>query len=437
MTTKKLYIKVFGCQMNEYDADRIVDLLSDSHHMVKTDHPEEADLALLITCSIREKAAEKLFSDLGRLNEIKKEHPQLVIGVGGCVSSHEGKNIFKRAPYADIVFGPQTLHRLPEMYRHILEGKRHEIDISFPEIEKFDKLPTPKVSSASAYISIMEGCNNYCTYCIVPYTRGKEISRPMEDILDEAKQLIQQGVKEITVLGQNVNNYRYDGRHLADVIEALAKLDEIERIRFMTSHPAYFRDQLVETYRNTPKLVNHLHLPVQSGSNRILKMMRRRYTAEKFKEIIAKVREARPNIKISTDIIVGFPGETEEEFNATLQLAKEIGFDISYSFIYSPRPGTPAAQFVDDVTLDEKKDRLNRLQALLKQSADSVSQSMLNTTERILVTGRSRKNPNELTGRTENFRIVNFSGDPSLINHFVTVKITEIRTNSLRGELIA
>lgn len=439
--SKKLFIQTYGCQMNEYDSDKMADVLRESHGMVVTTEPEEADVILMNTCSIREKAQEKVFSQLGRFLPLKKKNPQLVIGVGGCVASQEGEAITKRAPYVDIVFGPQTLHRLPELYDKAITHKKSIVDISFPEIEKFDHLPQPRAEGPIAFLSIMEGCSKYCSYCVVPYTRGEEISRPFDDVLAEVAALEQQGVKEINLLGQNVNDYRgnmHEGgtADLALLIRYIAALDGIERIRFTTSHPIAFSDSLIEAYRDVPKLANHLHLPVQSGSDRILSLMKRGYTALEYKSRIRKLREVRPDIRLSSDFIVGFPGETDKDFEATMNLIHDIGFDISFSFIYSARPGTPAASLPDGITLDEKKQRLQILQDRIKQQAQAISQSMLNTTQRILVIQPAKKDPTELSGRTECNRIVNFKGDKALIGEFTEVKITGVKPNSLRGELI-
>ena len=438
---KKLLIKTFGCQMNEYDSDKMRDVMFHSHAMTVTEEPESADLVLFNTCSIREKAAEKLFSELGRWRLLKEKKPGLVIGVGGCVASQEGKAILKRAPYVDLVFGPQTLHRLPAMYDEVLRTGNPSVDISFPEIEKFDRLPEARADGSTAFVSIMEGCSKYCTYCVVPYTRGEEISRPLDDVIAEIVALAGQDVKEVTLLGQNVNAYRgdtYDGgvADLADLIDYTAAIDGIERIRFITSHPVEFSDRLIEAYARTPKLVNYLHLPVQSGSDRILALMKRGHTALEYKNKIKKLRKIRPDISISSDFIVGFPGETEADFTATLNLIAEVGFDQSFSFIYSKRPGTPAAGMPDDVSLETKKQRLQILQTRINQQTMHISNKMIGTIERILVEGRSRKNPEELCGRTENNRVVNFSGKPELIGCFTDVTITDALPNSLRGEML-
>jgi tRNA-2-methylthio-N6-dimethylallyladenosine synthase len=437
----KLFIETNGCQMNVYDSSRMADLLAKSHQMQVIDDPALADLILLNTCSVREKAEEKVFSLIGKWRLYKEERPHVIIGVGGCVASQEGAAIIKRAPYVDLVFGPQTLHRLPEMLDKVLEERKPQVDISFPEIEKFDNLPQPKANGPTAFVSIMEGCSKYCSFCIVPYTRGEEISRPFDDVLEEVVGLVEQGVKEITFLGQNVNDYRgtmHDGTivDLALLIDYTAAIDGIERIRFTTSHPLAFSDRLIEAYAQIPKLANHLHLPVQSGSDRILTLMKRGYTALEYKAKIRKLRKVRPDISISSDFIIGFPGETAEDFEATMNLIYDIGFDASYSFIYSRRPGTPAANLPDDVPLEVKKQRLNILQNRINLQAQAISDSMIGTTQNILVTGAAKKSKHEITGRTENNRIVNFKGELSLIGQIVCVKITESSRISLRGEII-
>lgn len=438
---KKLYLETHGCQMNEYDSSSMANLLSQSHQLTLTDDPKEADVLLLNTCSVREKAQEKMFSQLGALRRFKTERPHVIIGVGGCVASQEGDLIRQRAPYVDIIFGPQTLHRLPEMLNRVMETGKPAIDISFPEIEKFDNLPLPRAEGVKAFVSIMEGCSKYCSYCIVPYTRGEEISRPFDDVLAEVVSLAEQGVREITFLGQNVNDYAsqtHDGKpaDLALLIEYVAAMDEIGRIRFMTSHPLAFSDRLIDAYANVPKLANHLHLPVQSGSDRILALMKRNYTVAHYCERIDKLKKFRPDISISSDFIVGYPSETDEDFSATLSLAQEIGFDGSYSFIYSKRPGTPAALLADNVSMEVKKKRLGRLQHRLLQQATATSWSMLGTQQRILVEGHSRKNEAELCGRTENNRVVNFVGNPDSVGQFVDVVISEALPNSLRGRQV-
>ena len=439
--TQKLHIKTWGCQMNEYDSSKMADLLHSTHGLELTDVPEEADVLLLNTCSIREKAQEKVFHQLGRWKELKKSNPKLLIGVGGCVASQEGEHIRTRAPYVDIVFGPQTLHRLPEMINQIRGGKSSVVDISFPEIEKFDRLPEPRAEGPTAFVSIMEGCNKYCTYCVVPYTRGEEVSRPVDDILFEIAQLAEQGVREVNLLGQNVNAYRgptYDGEicTFAEVLRLVAAIDGIDRLRFTTSHPIEFTDDIIDVYRDTPELVSFLHLPVQSGSDRILTMMKRGHTAIEYKSIIRKLKVVRPNIQISSDFIVGFPGETQEDFEQTMNLIAQVNFDMSFSFIYSARPGTPAADYPDDVTEDEKKQRLYLLQQRINNQAAQFSRAMLGTEQRVLVEGPSKKDIMELTGRTENNRIVNFQGSPDMIGKFVDIKITDVFTNSLRGEVV-
>lgn len=436
----KLYIETHGCQMNEYDSSKMADVLIASHQLSKTDNPEEADVLLLNTCSIREKAQDKVFSGLGRWRELKQKKPHIIIGVGGCVASQEGEAILKRAPYVDLIFGPQTIHRLGDMLSERQAKHKAVVDISFPEIEKFDRLPEPKAEGPSAYVSIMEGCSKYCSFCVVPYTRGTEISRPLDSVLAEVITLAEQGVKEITLLGQNVNDYRgatHEGgiADLASLIEYVAAIEGIERIRFTTSHPLAFSNRLIEAYANIPKLADHLHLPVQSGSDRILAAMKRGYTALEYKSKIRKLRKVRPNISLSSDFIVGFPGETDEDFAATMQLIDEIGFDHSYSFIYSPRPGTPAAQLPDDVSLETKKARLHILQTRILQQARRISEDMIGTTQTVLATGHAVKTPEQLTGRTENNRIINFTAPASLIGQMVNIRIQEVLRNSLRGEL--
>ncbi|MBN1684097.1 MAG: tRNA (N6-isopentenyl adenosine(37)-C2)-methylthiotransferase MiaB [Gammaproteobacteria bacterium] len=430
---KKFLIKTQGCQMNEYDSKRIADLLIATQEFELTDKPESADFLILNTCSVRDKAQEKVFSELGRWRPLKNENPKIVIAVGGCVAAQEGENIIKRAPCVDIVFGPQTLHHLVDMYETVQKTALTQIDVSFPQIEKFDHLPKHQADGVTSYITIMEGCNNFCTYCIVPFTRGREISRPVESILDEAKTLAAQGVREIMLLGQNVNHYHFESHDLAQLIRLVAKIPGIDRIRFTSSHPKYFSQNLTETFRDVPELVNHLHLPVQSGSDRILAKMHRGYTALDFKNKINALRKIRPQISISSDFIVGFPGETEKDFEATMQLIEDIGFDTSYSFIYSPRPGTKAEKLTDDIPLNIKKKRLKILQATIYQHAEKISQGMLGTTQKILVTGFSKKNSDQLSGRTENNRVVNFQGDATLIGQFIDVTITEALPNSLRG----
>ena len=436
----KLFIQTHGCQMNEYDSARMADVLA-AEGLELTADVEEADVVLVNTCSIREKAQEKVFSQLGRWKSLKQGGKPVLIGVGGCVASQEGEAIIKRAPYVDLVFGPQTLHRLPEMIRARREQDRPQVDISFPEIEKFDRLPEPRAEGPSAFVSIMEGCSKYCSFCVVPYTRGTEISRPFEDVLVEVMRLAAQGVREVNLLGQNVNAYRgpMDGTdELADLgllIRTIAEIDGIDRIRFTTSHPLEFSDSLVEAYRDVPQLANYLHLPVQSGSDRVLSAMKRGYTALEFKQKIRKLRAVRPDISISSDFIVGFPGETDADFEKTMKLIEDVGFDQSFSFIYSRRPGTPAAELPDEVPEEVKHARLSRLQAHINEYAAGISRAMVGTVQRVLVTGPSKKDANELTGKTENMRSVNFPAPPRLIGQFVDVVITEALTNSLRGRV--
>lgn len=438
---QKLHIKTWGCQMNEYDSSKMADLLLNTHGLELTEEAEEADVLLLNTCSIREKAQEKVFHQLGRWKNLKKNKPNLVIGVGGCVASQEGAHIRERAPYVDIVFGPQTLHRLPEMINQIRGGKSSVVDVSFPEIEKFDCLPEPRAEGPTAFVSIMEGCNKYCSFCVVPYTRGEEVSRPVDDILFEIAQLAEQGVREVNLLGQNVNAYRgptFDGEicSFSELLRLVAAIDGIDRLRFTTSHPIEFTDDIIDVYRDTPELVSFLHLPVQSGSDRILTMMKRNHTALEYKSIIRKLRKVRPDIQISSDFIVGFPGETDQDFEDTMNLIAQVNFDMSFSFIYSARPGTPAADMPDDVTEEEKKQRLYLLQERINQQAAQFSRRMLGTEQRVLVEGPSKKDIMELTGRTETNRIVNFKGTPDMIGKFVDIKITDVWTNSLRGDVV-
>ncbi len=440
LMTKKLHIKTWGCQMNEYDSSKMADLLASTHGYLLTETPEEADLLLLNTCSIREKAQEKVFSLLGHWKLLKEKNPELIIGVGGCVASQEGEHLRQRAPCVDIIFGPQTLHRLPEMINHVQGSHSSVVDISFPEIEKFDRLPEPRAEGPTAFVSIMEGCNKYCTFCVVPYTRGEEVSRPSDDILFEIAQLAAQGVREVNLLGQNVNAYRgatYDGDicSFAELLRLVAAIDGIDRVRFTTSHPIEFTDDIIDVYLDTPELVSFLHLPVQSGSDRILTMMKRAHTALEYKAIIRKLRQARPGIQISSDFIIGFPGETQQDFEQTMKLVADIRFDTSYSFIYSSRPGTPAADLPDDVSEEEKKQRLHILQQRITQQAMEISREMIGTVQRILVEGPSRKNAMELAGRTENNRVVNFEGTPSMIGQFVDVEIIDVYASSLRGIL--
>ena len=441
--TKKVFIKTFGCQMNEYDSDKMADVLGAAEGFEKTQDPEEADLILFNTCSVREKAQEKVFSDLGRVRHLKKKG--VLIGVGGCVASQEGAEIIKRAPFVDVVFGPQTLHRLPEMLKARDRLNQPQVDISFPEIEKFDHLPPARVEGASAFVSIMEGCSKYCSYCVVPYTRGEEVSRPFEDVLVEVAGLADQGVKEVTLLGQNVNAYRGkmgDTEEIADfamLIEYVAEIPGIERIRYTTSHPNEFTQRLIDTYAKVPKLVSHLHLPVQHGSDRILMAMKRGYTAMEYKSTIRKLRAIRPDLSMSSDFIVGFPGETDEDFDKMMKLITDVGYDSSFSFIFSPRPGTPAANLPDDTLHAVKLQRLQHLQAVLEENVRRISASREGTVQRILVEGPSRKNAAELMGRTECNRIVNFDGGPNsarLIGQMIDVTITQALPHSLRGEVL-
>jgi len=437
----RVFIRTFGCQMNEYDSARMVDVLREAEGFEPTDDPAEADLLLLNTCSVREKAQEKVFSQLGGWKQLKKANPGLIIGVGGCVASQEGDGITKRAPYVDLVFGPQTLHRLPDMIREIRSAGRSVVDVTFPEIEKFDHLPAPRAEGATAFVSIMEGCSKYCTFCVVPYTRGEEVSRPFESVMQEIRQLADQGVKEINLLGQNVNAYNGpmdDGTpcDLGTLIYCVADVPGIERIRFTTSHPVEFKDSLIEAYRDVPQLANYLHLPVQAGSDRILMAMKRGYTALEYKQKIRKLRAVRPDISISSDFIVGFPGETDKDFEATMNLIADVGFDQSFSFIYSRRPGTPAASLPDDVTQEEKHQRLEILQARINQQAMDISRRMVGTVQRVLVERPAKKDARQLAGKTENMRWVNFDGPHSLINQFAHVLITEAMPNSLRGRLV-
>jgi tRNA-2-methylthio-N6-dimethylallyladenosine synthase len=439
---KKLHIVTHGCQMNEYDSARMRDLLGDSHQMVATDSAEDADVILLNTCSIREKAQEKVFHQLGRWRHLKEKNPDLVIGVGGCVASQEGDAIAKRAPFVDLVFGPQTLHRLPEMMESRKDGGAVVVDISFPEIEKFDRLPTPEADGVSAFVSIMEGCSKYCSFCVVPYTRGEEVSRPMADVLAEVAALAEQGVREVNLLGQNVNAYRGempDGSicDFAELLPYVADIEGIDRIRYTTSHPVEFSDRLIDVYSRVPELVSHLHLPVQSGSDRILMAMKRGHTAIEYKSKIRRLRDVRPDISISSDFIIGFPNESEEDFAATMKLIADIGFDTSFSFIYSARPGTPAADLPDDTSDEVKKQRLKILQDRISQHAAEISRRMVGKREKLLVTGISKKDPGQLQGRTENNRVVNLRSDNhALIGQFVDAVITEALPNSLRGDLI-
>jgi tRNA-2-methylthio-N6-dimethylallyladenosine synthase len=438
----KVFIQTHGCQMNEYDSSRMLDLLKRSHGLDPTEDADDADVLLLNTCSIREKAQEKVFHQLGRWRALKAARPDVVIGVGGCVASQEGAAIHRRAPYVDLVFGPQTLHRLPQMIEAVRAGAALPVvDISFPEIEKFDRLPEPRVDGPSAFVSVMEGCSKYCTFCVVPYTRGEEISRPVADVMREVVLLARQGVREIHFLGQNVNAYRGeidgDQADLAELIHYAAAVPGIDRIRFTTSHPVEFSDTLIEAFRDVPELVSHVHLPVQAGSDRILALMKRGHTVLEYKHRIRRLRVARPDVSLSSDFIVGFPGETERDFEATMALIREIGFDTSFSFIYSPRPGTPAASLPDDTPEAVKKERLSRLQAEVKRQADAISSAMVGRTVSVLVSGPSRRDPGELQGRTENNRVVNFrAADSALIGQFAAVEITDALPNSLRGQLV-
>jgi tRNA-2-methylthio-N6-dimethylallyladenosine synthase len=440
--TRKLYIKTHGCQMNEYDSSRMADVLATSHRFEIVQDPALADVLLLNTCSIREKAQEKVFSELGRWKELKDRNPSLVIGVGGCVASQEGEAIRDRAPYVDLVFGPQTLHRLPQMLDESRRMRRAVIDVSFPEIEKFDCLPSPRADGPTAFVSVMEGCSKYCSFCVVPYTRGEEVSRPFDDVIAECVALAAQGVREITLLGQNVNAYcgaMHDGENadLALLITCLAAIDGIDRLRYTTSHPLQMSESLIQAHAEVPELVGHLHLPVQSGSDRVLAMMKRNHTALEYRSIIRRLRQARPGISLSSDFIVGFPGETAADFEQTMALIETVGFDHSFSFIYSRRPGTPAADLPDDVPMTVKRERLAQLQTRIGELAAAISRNMVGRVERVLVEHPSRKRADQLCGRTENNRVVNFDGDPALIGRFVDVRITEALPNSLRGVVVA
>jgi tRNA-2-methylthio-N6-dimethylallyladenosine synthase len=437
----KVFIKTHGCQMNEYDSAKMLDVLLDGCDLSPTDLEAEADVLLLNTCSIREKAQEKVFSQLGRWKKLKQQNPGMVIGVGGCVASQEGEAIRTRAPFVDMVFGPQTLHRLPEMLRQSRSSGKAVVDVSFPEIEKFDHLPEPRSDGVKAFVSIMEGCSKYCTFCVVPYTRGEEISRPLDDVIAEVASLAGQGVREVNLLGQNVNAYRGemddgDVADLALLIHYVAAIDGIKRIRYTTSHPVEFSDSLIDAYATVPELVSHLHLPVQSGSDRILSMMKRGHSAIEYKHKINKLRKVRPGISLSSDFIIGFPGETDADFEATMKLIEDVGFDTSFSFIYSQRPGTPAAFMPDDISDEVKKERLQLLQTRLLGQAARISRQMVGSRQRVLVEGHSRKSDRELSGRTENNRVVNFGGPDELIGLLVDVEVTEALNNSLRGKLI-
>ena len=444
--TRKLYIRTFGCQMNEYDSDRIADVLAASDGLALTEAPEDADVILFNTCSVREKAQERVFHDLGRVRALKARNPDLLIGVGGCVASQEGAAIVERAPFVDVVFGPQTLHRLPALIRARRETGRPQVDISFPEVEKFDHLPPPRVDASSAFVSIMEGCSKYCTFCVVPYTRGEEVSRPFDDVLTEIADLADQGVREITLLGQNVNAYRgplatdrADGQtaDLAMLLEYAADVPGVERLRFTTSHPKEMSARLIDAFATNDKLVSHLHLPVQSGSDRVLAAMKRGYTALEYKSTIRRLRAARPDLSLTSDFIVGFPGETDADFDATLRLVEAIRFDGAFSFAYSPRPGTPAAELSGQIDADVRQARLVRLQTLLDAQYRNYSEAMVGTRQRVLVTGPAVKNPHELAARTDNNRVVNFAGDAASIDHYVDVDITAALPHSLRGQLTA
>ena len=446
--TQRVYIRTFGCQMNEYDSDRMADVLAAADGYERCEQPQDADLILFNTCSVREKAQEKVFADLGRVKHLKRQRPDLVIGVGGCVASQEGRAIVARAPYVDLVFGPQTLHRLPELLAERRRTGRPQVDVSFPEIEKFDRLPPPRVEGPSAFVSIMEGCSKYCSFCVVPYTRGEEVSRRFDDVLTEIADLSLQGVKEITLLGQNVNAYRgrLDGGDVAGtaaecadfsvLLEYAAEVPGIERIRFTTSHPREFTPRLVDCHARIDKLVSHVHLPVQSGSDRVLAAMKRGYTVLEYKATVRALRAVRPGISISSDFIVGFPGETERDFGETLKLVDELGFDSSFAFVYSRRPGTPAAELPDDTPPEEKLARLHRLQAALERHSQRIAAEMVGTVQRVLVSGPAKKYPGELCGRTENNRVVNFAGHPRLVGNFVDVAIDEARSHSLRGTVV-
>ena len=442
MTTKRLYIRTFGCQMNEYDSDKMSDVLNAAHGLTPTDDPAEADVILFNTCSVREKAQEKVFSDLGRVKQLKRERPDLVIGVGGCVASQEGAAIVERAPYVDIVFGPQTLHRLPQLIEARRRTGRPQVDISFPEVEKFDHLPPARVEGPSAFVSIMEGCSKYCSFCVVPYTRGEEISRPLDDVLTEVADLADHGVREVTLLGQNVNAYRGAMGGVGEVadfallLEYIAEIPGVERIRYTTSHPKEFTQRLIDVYARVPQLVDHLHLPVQAGSDRVLAAMKRGYTVLEYKSIIRRLRLVRPAISLSSDFIVGFPGETEADFGMTMRLVEDTGFDASFSFVYSKRPGTPAADLADDTSAELKLARLQALQAALNANVARISESMVGTVQRVLVEGPSRRDRSELMGRTENNRIVNFAGAERLVGRMVDLRVTHALPHSLRGEVL-
>jgi len=441
--TKKLFIRTFGCQMNEYDSDKMADVLHASDGLTRTDRPEDADVILFNTCSVRENAQERVFHDLGRMRELKLANPAIVIGVGGCVASQEGAAIVRRAPFVDVVFGPQTLHRLPALIAERRASGRSQVDVSFPEIEKFDVLPPPRVEGATAFVSIMEGCSKYCTFCVVPYTRGEEVSRPFDDVLTEVADLADQGVMEITLLGQNVNAYRDTSRDTDDVadlallLDYVANMPGIERIRYTTSHPKEMTPRLINAHATNPKLAAHVHLPVQSGADRVLAAMKRGYTVLEYKSIVRRLRAARPGFSLTSDFIVGFPGETDADFAQTMKLVEEVNFDGAFSFLYSARPGTPAAELPDPVPLDEKRARLGALQARLDAQYRVHSEAMIGTRQRVLVTGRAARNARELAARTDNNRVVNFAGDAALVGTFVDIRVTSAQPHSLRGELVA
>ncbi len=438
---RKLYIRTFGCQMNEYDSGRMADVLADAEGLEPTQRPEDADVIVFNTCSVREKAQEKVFADLGRVKHLKRANPDLMIAVGGCVASQEGAAIVARAPYVDVVFGPQTLHRLPDLLARRRSSGAPQVDVSFPEIEKFDHLPSPRVEGVAAFVSVMEGCSKYCSFCVVPYTRGEEVSRPFDDVVAEIAGLAERGVREVTLLGQNVNAWRgaiegdADHGDFAALLQYVAEIAGIERIRYTTSHPREFTPRLVAAHAELPQLAAHVHLPVQSGSDRVLAAMKRGYTALEFRSIVRRLHKARPGICISSDFIVGFPGETDADFEATLKLVRDVGFDASFSFLFSPRPGTPAAELADQTSQAAKLDRLQRLQAQLDAQEQAISAAMVGTMQRVLVSGPSTRDPAELCGRTENNRVVNFSGAARLIGRFVDVRISAARRHSLRGEL--
>ncbi len=438
---KKIYIKTYGCQMNEYDSDKMADVMRVGAMLEQTERQEEADIILFNTCSIREKAENKVFSDLGRARALKQANPDLLIGVGGCVASQEGEAIIKRAPYVDVVFGPQTLHRLPQLIEARRASGKPQVDVSFPEIEKFDHLPTAQTTHGTAFVSVMEGCSKYCTFCVVPFTRGEEVSRPFEDVMREVERLVAQGVGEITLLGQNVNAYQGatndgDTVDFAFLLRAIAALEGIQRLRFTTSHPREMTQRLIDVYADTPKLVSHLHLPVQSGSDRVLAAMKRGYTALEYKSVVRKLRAARPDIAIASDFIVGFPGETEADFEATMKLIEDVQFDASYSFVFSPRPGTPAAEMADDTPDEVKLARLHRLQARINELELVYSERMVGTVQRVVVENVSRKTAGDLAGRTENNRVVNFAGSPGMLGRFLDVRITAVSNHTLRGEVV-